>query len=153
MPLTLVQETRNKGTKKMAEAFNLNKFLNEQATYNSRKYVPSENGKAAMEARAIQKAEEAVNKNQLLGITLSEKISELGIGERVIQQLGDTAVGAVKNIVSPLTDWLEKYEHVYDENIFKTEIQSMGKQMFFAKQALTAEIATSELAQNFIMDM
>lgn len=137
----------------MAEAFNLNKFLNEQATYNSRKYTAIENGKAAMEARAIAKAEEAVSNNSFLGLTLSEKLNELGLGKRVVQQLSDTATNAVESIVSPLTDWLEKYEHVYDQNIFNSEIQAMGKQMFFAKQALTAETRTSAVAQNFIMDM
>jgi len=136
----------------MAEAFNLNKFLSEQATYNSRQYTAAENGRAAMEARAVAKAEEAVN-NGFLGLTLSEKLSELGVGKRVAQQLSETAVNAVESIVSPLTDWLEKYEHVYDQNIFNSEIQAMGKQMFFAKQALTAETTTSAVAQNFIMDM
>ena len=72
-----------------------------------------------------------------------EKINELGLGKRVVQQLGDTAVGAIENVVSPLTEWLEKYEHVYDQNIFNTEMQSMGKQMFFAKQALSAEASVA----------
>ncbi len=137
----------------MAEAFNLNKFLNEQATYNMRQYTAVENGKAAMEARAVEQAKEAVSNNNFLGLTLSEKINELGLGKRVIQQIGDTAVNAVENIVSPLTDWLEKYEHVYDQNIFKSEIQSMGKQMFFAKQALSQEAAEGKIGQNFVYDM
>ena len=137
----------------MAEAFNLNTFLNEQATYNSRQYTAVENGKAAMEAREIAQAEEAVANNGFLGLTLSEKINELGIGKRVVQQLGDTAVGAVENIVSPLTEWLEKYEHVYDQNIFNTEMQSMGKQMFFAKQALSAEASVAPVGQRFVYDM
>ena len=137
----------------MAEAFNLNKFLNEQATYNMRQYTAVENGKAAMEARAVEQAKEAVSNNSFLGLTLSEKINELGLGKRVIQQIGDTAVNAVENIVSPLTDWLEKYEHVYDQNIFKSEIQSMGKQMFFAKQALSQEAAEGKIGQNFVYDM
>ena len=137
----------------MAEAFNLNTFLNEQATYNSRQYTAVENGKAAMEAREIAQAEEAVANNGFLGLTLSEKINELGLGKRVVQQLGDTAVGAVENIVSPLTEWLEKYEHVYDQNIFNTEMQSMGKQMFFAKQALSAEASVAPVGQRFVYDM
>ena len=137
----------------MAEAFNLNKFLNEQATYNSRQYTAIENGKAAMEARAVEQAKEAVSNNGFLGLTLSEKINELGVGKRVIQQIGDTAVNAVENIVSPLTDWLEKYEHVYDQNIFNSEIQSMGKQMFFAKQALTQEASVAPVGQRFVYDM
>ena len=137
----------------MAEAFNLNTFLNEQATYNSRQYTAVENGKAAMEAREIAQAEEAVANNGFLGLTLSEKINELGIGKRVVQQLGDTAVGAIENVVSPLTEWLEKYEHVYDQNIFNTEMQSMGKQMFFAKQALSAEAAVAPVGQRFVYDM
>ena len=137
----------------MAEAFNLNKFLNEQATYNNKKFTAIENGKAAMEARAVQKAEEAVGTNAFLGLTLGEKINELGVGKRVVQQLGDTAVNAVESIVSPLTDWLEKYEHVYDQNIFNAEIQSMGKQMFFAKQALSQEASVAPVGQSFVYDM
>ena len=137
----------------MAEAFNLNKFLSEQSTYNSRQYTAAENGRAAMEARAIAKAEEAVSGNAFLGLTLSEKLNELGIGWRVVQQLGETAVNAVENIVSPLTDWLEKYEHVYDQNIFNSEIQAMGKQMFFAKQALTQEASVAPVGQRFVYDM
>lgn len=137
----------------MAEAFNLNKFLNEQATYNNKKFTAIENGKAAMEARAVQKAEEAVGANAFLGLTLGEKIHELGVGKRVVQQLGDTAVNAVESIVSPLTDWLEKYEHVYDQNIFNAEIQSMGKQMFFAKQALSQEASVAPVGQSFVYDM
>ena len=137
----------------MAEAFNLNTFLNEQATYNSRQYTAVENGKAAMEAREIAQAQEAVANNGFLGLTLSEKINELGLGKRVVQQLGDTAVGAIENVVSPLTEWLEKYEHVYDQNIFNTEMQSMGKQMFFAKQALSAEASVAPVGQRFVYDM
>ena len=137
----------------MAETFNLNKFLNEQATYNSRQYTAIENGKAAMEARAIAKAEEAVSNNGFLGLTLSEKLNELGVGKRVIQQIGDTAANTVENIISPITEWLEKYEHVYDQNIFNSEIQSMGKQMFFAKQALTQEASVAPVGQRFVYDM
>lgn len=137
----------------MAETFNLNNFLNEQATYNSRQYTAIENGKAAMEARAIAKAEEAVSNNGFLGLTLSEKLNELGVGKRVIQQIGDTAANTVENIISPITEWLEKYEHVYDQNIFNSEIQSMGKQMFFAKQALTQEASVAPVGQRFVYDM
>ena len=50
----------------MAEAFNLNNFLREQATYNQRQYTAIENGKAAMEARAIEKAQEAIAKTGFL---------------------------------------------------------------------------------------
>lgn len=137
----------------MTEAFNLNNFLSEQSTYNSRQYTAVENGKAAMEARAVAKAEEAVSQNTFLGLTLSEKLNELGVGKRVVQQLGDTAINAVEDIISPLTDWLEKYEHVYDSNIYNPEIQSMAKQMFFAKQALTQEASVAPVGQKFVYDM
>ena len=133
----------------MSESFNLNNFLREQASYNLRQYTATENGKAAMEARAIEKAQEAVN-NGFLGLTLSNK---LGIGERVLQQIGDTAVGAVEEIISPLTEWLDKYEHVYDEKAYNSEIQAMGKQMFFARQALAQEASYAPVGQKFVYDM
>ena len=140
----------------MTESFNLNTFLNEQATYNSRKFTAVENGKAAMEAREIAKAEEAVAQSGFLGLTLTEKLNELGIGKRVVQQIGDTAVEAVASIVSPITEYLAKYEHVYDQNLFKSELQAYGKQMFYAKQALSVEASTgvnSAVGQNFVYDM
>ena len=83
-------------------------------------------------------------------LTLSNK---LGIGERVLQQIGDTAVGAVEEIISPLTEWLDKYEHVYDEKAYNSEIQAMGKQMFFARQALAEEASTAPVGQKFVYDM
>lgn len=137
----------------MAEAFNLNSFLSEYKSYNNRQYTAAENGKAAMEERDIQRAKEAVSDRNLLSLTLSEKIAELGIGKRVVQQLGETAVNAVTGIVSPITDWLETYENIYDERIYNGEMQAMGKQMFFAKQALTQEAASSKIGQKLIIDM
>ena len=80
-------------------------------------------------------------------------MAELGVGERVIQQLGDTAVNAIENIVSPISDYLAKYEHIYDENVYNAEIQAMGKQMFFARQALAQEAALAEVGQNFVYNM
>ncbi len=136
----------------MAE-FNLNSFLNEQASYNSRKYTAIENGKAAMEARAIAKAEEAIAQNNFLGLTMSQKFAELGIGQRVVQQLGDTAIGVVEDIVSPIASYLEKYEKVFDKNVYDAEMQAMGKQMFFAQQALSIEAASGEVGQKLVIDM
>ena len=58
----------------MAEAFNLNNFLSEQATYNLRQYTAVENGKAAMEAREIEMAQKAVQPEGLLSLTLGAKL-------------------------------------------------------------------------------
>ena len=54
--------------------FNREQFLNEYKTYNNRQYTAVENGKAAMEARELEKAKEAVSENKFLGLTLSEKL-------------------------------------------------------------------------------
>ena len=137
----------------MAETFNLNNFLHSYKQWNNIQFTAAENGRAAMEERDIERAHEAVSQNNFLGLTLSEKVAELGVGPRVLKQIGDTAIGAVEDIVSPLTDWLKEYEHVYDQKVYHAEIQSMGKQMFFAKQALAEETASSLVAQKFIMDM
>ena len=98
----------------MAAEFNLNSFLGEYQSYNNRQYTAAENGKAAMEERDIERAREATQSVGFLGLTLSEKMSELGVGSRVIEQIGDTAKGMVTGIVSPFTEWLEKYEKVFD---------------------------------------
>ena len=135
----------------MAESFNLNTFLNEYKNYNNRQYTAAENGKAAMEERDIQRAQEAVQGSGFLSLTLSEKMAELGIGERVMQQIGDTAIGAVTDIFRPLGDWLDKYENIFDEKMYNAELQANGKQMFFTRQALDRETQTTT-GQRFVAD-
>ena len=133
--------------------FNLNQFLQEYQTYNNRQYTAAENGQAAMEQREIKKAEEAVRENGLLSLTLSEKLAELGIGDRVVQQIGDTALNLVKEIVNPINNFFEKYEKVFDENQYNSELQSYAKQMFYAKQALSEDASQREAGQRFVLDM
>ncbi len=138
----------------MSSSFNLNTFLNEQNSYMNMKFTAAENGKAAMEERDIERAKEAVeNTNKFLGLTLGEKMKELGIGERVMQQVVDTATGLVTDIIDPLTDYLNKYEKVFDQEMYKTEIQSYAKQMFFSGQALKEEAASNVVGQRFVYDM
>lgn len=132
-----------------ASNFNMESFLREYKTYNNRQYTASENAKAAMEKRELEKAEEAVQSNNFLSLTLSEKMAELGIGKRVIQQIGDTALGAVEGIIDPLTDWLEKYENIFDERVYNAELQAYGKQTFFNMQALASTAAENPVGQNF----
>lgn len=137
----------------MAESFNLNTFLQ---TYKHSTYDPTKQHATAeerMESRLEQKAAEAVGHNGFLTLTLSEKMAELGIGERALQQFADTAMGMVTGIVDPLEDYLEKYENIFDQNMYNTEIQSYAKQMFFASQAMRAQAAENTAGQNFVYDM
>ena len=80
-------------------------------------------------------------------------MAELGIGERVLQQVADTAVGVLADVVNPLSDYLEKYEKVFDENVYNAEIQAYAKQMFFASQAMKKDAAENVVGQNFVLDM
>ena len=117
----------------MAEAFNLNSFLQ---TYKHATYDPTKQHTAAeknMEQQLVQKAEEAVKESGLLTLTLSEKMAELGIGERALQQFADTATNLLLDVVNPIGDYLEKYENIFDQRVYNTEIQSYAKQMFFAQ--------------------
>ena len=137
----------------MAETFNLNNFLQ---TYKTSTYDPTKQHAAAeerMEARLNEQAEEAVQGNGFLSLTLAEKMSELGIGKRVVQQVADTAVGLVTDIVNPIGDYLEKYENIFDQRVYHTEIQSYAKQMFFASQAMQDEASENSVGQNFVYDM
>ena len=138
----------------MAQSFNLNNFLQEYKTYNNRQYTAAENGKAAMEKRDIEHAEEALKQASLLSLTLGEKMAQLGIGEHVVKQIGETAANVVKNVVSPLTEYLDKYEKVFDENMYIQEIQGYAKQMFFARNEL-AKDSTERVptGQKFVYDM
>ncbi len=137
----------------MAESFNLNRFLQ---TYKTQTYDPTKQHVAAaekMESRLQEKAEEAIQGNGFLTLTLSEKIAELGIGERVLQQVADTATGLIADIVNPIGDYLEKYENIFDQRVYNTEIQSYAKQMFFASQAMRQEASENTTGQNFVYDM
>ena len=137
----------------MAEAFNLNTFLQ---TYKHATYDPTKQHAAAeerMEKKLLEQAEQAVQKNGFLTLTLSEKMAELGVGERALKQMADTAIGLVTDIVNPISDYLEKYENIFDERVYKAEIQAYAKQMFFASQAMKEEAAENTTGQNFVYDM
>ena len=137
----------------MAETFNLSNFLQ---TYKTQTYDPTKQHAAAeekMEAKLQEQAEQAVQQKGFLSLTLGEKMVELGIGERALQQFADTAIGVVADVVNPISDYLEKYENVFDERVYNTEIQSYAKQMFFASQAMREEAAENTTGQNFVYDM
>ena len=137
----------------MAEAFNLNSFLQ---TYKHATYDPTKQHTAAeknMEQQLVQKAEEAVKESGLLTLTLSEKMAELGIGERALQQFADTATNLLLEVVNPSGDYLEKYENIFDQRVYNTEIQSYAKQMFFASQAMQQDAAERPVGQKFVYDM
>ena len=48
---------------------------------------------------------------------------------------------------------LEKYENIFDQRIYNTEIQSYAKQMFFASQAMKEDALDNSVGQNFVFDM
>ena len=150
MPITLIQRI---GTKDMAETFNLNNFLQ---TYKTQTYDPTKQHAAAeekMEARLVEQAEQAVQQSGFLTLTLSEKMAELGVGEKVLQQFADTAMGLLTDVVNPISDYLEKYENIFDQRVYNSEIQSYAKQMFFASQAMSQQAAENTTGQNFVYDM
>lgn len=137
----------------MAEAFNLNTFLQ---TYKTATYDPTKQHAAAeerMENKLVEQAEEAVRQSGFLTLTLSEKMAELGVGERVLQQFADTAMNLLTDVVNPIGDYLEKYENIFDQRVYNSEIQSYAKQMFFASQAMKQEAAENTTGQNFVYDM
>lgn len=136
----------------MAEAFNLNTFLNsyKQTTYDPTKQHA--NAEKNMENKLVEQAEQAVQGN-LLSLTLSEKMAEFGVGDRVLQQFADTAKNLVLDIVNPIGDYLEKYENIFDQNVYNAEIQSYAKQMFFSSQAMQEQAAENPSGQNFVYTM
>ena len=137
----------------MAEAFNLNTFLQ---TYKQATYDPTKQHAAAeanMEAQLIAQAEEAVKESGFLTLTLSEKMAEMGIGDRVLQQFADTATNILLDVVNPIGDYLEKYENIFDQRVYNSEIQAYAKQMFFASQAMKQDADERPVGQKFVYDM
>ena len=137
----------------MAEAFNLNTFLQtyQQATYDPTKQHT--NAEEKMEQKLVKEAEQAVNSSGLLTLTLSEKLAEFGVGERVLQQFSDTATNLLLEVVNPIGDYLEKYENIFDQRVYNSEIQSYAKQMFFASQAMREDANERPVGQKFVYDM
>ena len=139
----------------MAESFNLNRVLQEQNSYVQRQYTAGENGQAAMEQRELQNAQRAIESQKgFLSLTLQEKIQEIMIPDRVIQEFSDVAVKTLMGTVQPFLDWLEQNEVYYTENLFEEAIKVDAKQLYYTKFALAKEAAGEEKAgQNFWMSM
>lgn len=137
----------------MTESFNLNRVLKEQATYNQRQYTAGENGRAAMEQRELQKAQNAIEAQKgFLNLTLQEKIQEIMIPEKVLQEFSDVAVNTLMGTIQPFLDWLEQNEVYYTENMFESAIQADAKQLFYTKWALSKEAAEGVVGQQFVAD-
>ena len=137
----------------MAEAFNLNTFLQ---TYKHNTYDPTKQHAIAeerMETKLQNEARAAVESKNFLSLTLSEKMAELGLGESTLQQIADTAIGMVTDIVNPIEDYLAKYENIFDQKAYNQEIQSYAKQMFFASQAMKQDAVERTAGQRFVYDM
>ena len=138
----------------MAEAFNLQNVLRAQNDYVNRKYTAGENGKTAMEQRELENAEKAIEAQKgFLSLTLSEKIKDIMVPERVLQEFQDVAVNTLMGAIDPLLQWLEENEIYYTENMFTNAIQADAKQMFYTNVALAKEASNSETGQNFVYDM
>ncbi len=137
----------------MAEPFNLNRVLQEQNSYVQRQYTAAENGLAAMEQRELQNAQRAIEAEQgFLNLTLNQKIQDLMIPERVLQEFTDVAVNTLMSAVEPFLKWLEENEVYYNENLFTTAIQADAKQLYYTKSALAKEAEGDKLGQNFYAD-
>lgn len=138
----------------MTESFNLNRVLKEQNSYVQRNYTGSENGRAAMEQRELQNAQQAIEAQKgFLSLTLQEKIKEVMVPERVLQEFTDVAIKTLSSAVEPFMKWLEENEVYYTENMFNTAIQADAKQLYYTKYALSNEAAQENLGQQFWMEM
>ncbi|MBR1776631.1 hypothetical protein IJ750_06125 [bacterium] len=145
----------------MAESqFNMNNFLNEYKGYNTQKFTVEELAKKNMEAQDVARAKEAVQaqeENSFLKLTMSGRVGEAlrdaGIGERVMQQVANTAENIVTGWIDPIAEYLEKYENIFDQNVYNQTMQEFGKQHFFNNQALSQDIATREVGTKFFYTM
>ena len=130
--------------------FNLNEVLKNQNSYVQRQYTAGENGEAAMAQRELENAQKAVESQQgFLSLTLQEKIQEIMIPEKVLQEFSDVAIKTLMGAVQPFMTWLEQNEIYYTENMFENAIQADAKQLFYTKWALTQESSSGEVGQQF----
>ena len=118
--------------------FNLNDFKSNE--YLKKLYNPENRYQAAelyKEHQLEERAEQAVQADIFLGLTLKEKLAEMGVGEMVVSQIKDTAANLVSGVVSPVFDYLKNIEIVLDENEYNAVFQPMAKQIFQASQAMS----------------
>ena len=153
-------------------SYNFNNVVQNSGEYLKRDYTAAAAGREAMEQRELERAEEAVKaETGIFGsITLGEKLEELGIGSRVLQQIGDTAANAVLEVARPLTKWLDEYEDVITGKI-QNEFNGDAFQLYSASQLMSKAASdtttilglqrfdengnpiANRIAQNFVMDM
>ena len=139
MPITLIQ---HKGTLDMAEAsyngYNFNQVVNNSLQYLKKEYTAAAIAKEAMEKQEIEAAKAAIaeESNGFGTLTIGEKLAQAGIGKRVVQQIADTAVNAVGEVLSPLTEYLNKYEKIFDEELYKKEFNGDAFQIYSASQEM-----------------
>ena len=135
----------------MTNAFNLNTFINnkEYLEYGSKSYTPEELAKANMAAQEEERIKQVIKNDSeatksFLKLTVQGKIKEaleeVGIGDRVIKQVADTTTGLVSGWLNPVADYLEKYEHVYDQNVYNNEMQRIGKEAFLNAYARSSDV-------------
>ena len=138
----------------MTSFFDLKTVLAEQNTYVQRKYTADENAQAAMEQRELQNAENAVEAQEgFLSLTLQQKIQDLLIPGRVLEEFSDVAVNTLMGAINPFLEWLEENEIYYTENMFEDAIRADAMQMYQTKWALTNEAAQGDVGQNFSYSM
>ena len=137
----------------MAEAFDLHKTIQNAPQYNARHYTATENAEAKMAAAELQRAENAVKGDSFLSLTLTEKLAELGIGDRALEQFADTAFDLFTGWLKPIDEYLKTHENIFDQEKYTAEIQTYAKQMFFSMKALEEESKSGSEGQNFVYTM
>ena len=138
----------------MAEMFNLQNVLNEQSSYVNQKYTSEETAKKNMEKRELDKAKNALNAEKgFLELTLKEKIKEIMVPERVLEEWGKVITDTTMGAFNPFLQWLEENEIYYNENLFVNAIQADAKQIFFTNRALAKQAIENGTGTEFSMTM
>ena len=57
-------------------------------------------------------------------------MTELGYGERFLQQIGDTLKGMAMQIVNPILDYLKRAETVTDQESYQDDMQRCLRQTY-----------------------
>lgn len=136
----------------MAESLNYNlaNVLANQEKWAQGKYNSEEIAEKNMLERELQNAQQAIDSQRtFLDLTLKEKVDELLIPARVVEELRDVAVKTLTSAVEPFMKWLEENEVYYTENMFTEAIQSDAKQLFYTKYALSNEAASATTGTQF----
>lgn len=138
----------------MTSNFNLHNAL-QSNQYVLQQYTVQEVAEKNMLNRELENAQKVLDaQTGFLGLTLGEKIKDLMIPGRVIDELRDVAINTLTQPAQQFFAWLDENELGYNVEKWEDEIRGNVKQLNQTRKALYNAVAKNGLpGSNFTYNM